>query len=262
VGVGLVSTIYDAVDEWGKLSAGGADAGEPFSVTAGNLGVQLANRMKAAQATLMKQMVNVIAADYRKLRTVGLCTSLPAQCPNPPASAWDVSQIDQSRAEKSATDGAQVATYGALLPAKYQLWAFDESPNRSTTYRGADNQIHQPAGQNIGGWWCPFHNSPSSAQYAYLVRRPLTTTSGADDTWQAAALGNRTGSGSFTDHYQMELPPAAVTDPVFNLGTDPETFFQRSYATPANFGQFPELTSNTRWISETDPGGIRTNTCG
>jgi hypothetical protein len=152
VGVGLFSTIYDAADEWGKLSAEGDDIGEPFSVTAGNLGVQLTNRMKVAQDTITNQMFDVIAADYRKLRTVGLCSSLPAQCPDPPATAWAVSQLEQTRAEKSATDGAQVATYSALLPAKYQLWAFDESPNRSTTWRGGDGQIHQPAGQNIGGW--------------------------------------------------------------------------------------------------------------
>jgi hypothetical protein len=110
VGVGLFSTIYDAADEWGKLNAEGDDIGEPFSVTAGNLGVQLTNRMKVAQDTITNQMFDVIAADYRKLRTVGLCSSLPAQCPDPPATAWAVSQLEQTRAEKSATDGAQVAT--------------------------------------------------------------------------------------------------------------------------------------------------------
>jgi hypothetical protein len=263
VGVGLVSTIYDAVDEWGKLSAGGDDIGEPFSVTAGKLGVQLTDRMGLAQKTITEQMFDVIAADYRKLRTVGLCSSLPAQCPDPPATAWKVSQLQQTRAEKSATDGAQVATYSALLPAKYQLWAFDESPNRSTTFRGVDGQIHQPAGQNIGGWWCPFHDSPSTARYAYPVSRDLEGFGGAADRWQVAALGNRTGSGSLTDHYQMELPAAEVTDPLFNtLGADPETFFQRSFENVSHFGQFPEQTSQTRWISETDPPGIRTNTCG
>ena len=262
VGVGLVSTIYDAVDEWGKLSAGGDDVGEPFSVTAGKLKVQLTDRMKLAQDTITKQMFDVIAADYRKLRTVALCTSLPAQCPDPPATAWEVKQL-QTRAEKSATDGAQVATYSALLPAKYQLWAFDESPNRSTTFRGVDGQIHQPAGQNIGGWWCPFHNSPSTARYAYPVSRDLEGFGSDADRWQVAALGNRTGEGTFTNHYQMELPPAEVTDPLFNtLGVDPETFFQRSFENVSHFQQFPETTSQTRWISETDPPGIRTNTCG
>ena len=263
VGVGLVSAIYDAVDEWGKLSAGGDDIGEPFSVTAGNLGVQLTNRMKLAQDTITKQMFDVIAADYRKLRTVGLCSSLPAQCPDPPAAAWDVSQLEQTRAEKSATDGAQVATYSALLPAKYQLWAFDESPNRSTTFRGVDGQIHQPAGQTIGGWWCPFHKSPSTAQYAYPVRRDLEGFGGDGDRWQVAALGNRTEEVTFFGkHYQMELPDAQVTDPLFNtLGAHPETFFQRSFENVSRFQQFPETTSQTRWISETDPPGIRTNTC-
>jgi hypothetical protein len=263
VGVGLVSAIYDAVDEWGKLSAGGDDIGEPFSVAAGNLGVQLTTRMKDAQDTITKQMFDVIAADYRKLRTVGLCSSLPAQCPDPPATAWEVSQLEQTRAEKSATDGAQVATYSALLPAKYQLWAFDESPNRSTTWRGVDGQIHQPAGQNIGGWWCPFHDSPATAQYAYPVRKQLGQFGDPNaETWQVAALGNRTGEGTFTNHYQMELPPAQVTDPLFNtLGAHPETFFQRSFENVSRFAQFPEQTSQTRWISETDPPGIRTNTC-
>jgi hypothetical protein len=183
------------------------DIGEPFSVTAGNLGVQLTNRMKLAQDAITKQMFDVIAANHRKLRMVGLCSSLPAQCPNAPATAWEGSQLEQTRAEKSAADGAQVATYSALLPAKYQLWAFDESPNRSTTWRGLDGQIHQPAGQNIGGWWCPFHNSPSTAQYAYPVRRDLAGIGSDADRWQVAALGNRTGEGSFWNHYQMELPP-------------------------------------------------------
>jgi hypothetical protein len=241
------------------------DIGEPFSVTAGNLGVQLTDRMKRAQDTITKQMFDVIAADHRKLRTVALCSSLPAQCPDPPATAWKVSQLAQTRAEKSATDGAQVATYSALLPAKYELWAFDESRNRSTTWaanEGSFSQIHQPAGQNIGGWWCPFHDSPSTAQYAYPVRRDLARLNEITDRWQVAALGNRTGSGSFTDHYKMELPPARVTDPLFNtLGADPETFFQRSFENVSHFAQFPETTSQTRWISETDPPGIRTNTC-
>jgi hypothetical protein len=84
------------------------------------------------------------------------------------------------------------------------------------------------------------------------------------ETWQVAALGNRTHSGSFTDHYQMELPPARVTDPLFNtLGAHPETFFQRSFENVSRFAQFPETTSQTQWISEDplDPPGIRTNTC-
>lgn len=177
------------------------DIGEPVSVTAGNLGVKL------AQDTITKQMFDVIAADYRKLRTVGVCSSLPAQCADPPATAWEVSQLEQTRAEKSATDGAQVATYRALLPANYRLWAFAESRNRSTTWRGVDGQIHQPAGQNIGGWWCPFHNSPSTAQYAYPVSRDLAGIGGDADRWQVAALGDRTGPGSWTDSYKMELPP-------------------------------------------------------
>jgi hypothetical protein len=41
------------------------DIGEPFSVTAGNLGVQLTDRMKLARDTITKQMFDVIAADYR-----------------------------------------------------------------------------------------------------------------------------------------------------------------------------------------------------
>jgi hypothetical protein len=264
VGVGLVSAIYDAVDEWGKLSAGGDDIGEPFKVTAGNLGVQLTNRMKLAQDTITKQMFDAIAADYRKLRTVGLCSSLPAQCPDPPASAWEVSQLEQTRAEKSATDGAQVATYSALLPAKYQLWAFDESPNRSTVHRGGfDREIHQPAGQTIGGWWCPFHDSPATAQYAYPVRSDLGRLGSDADRWQVAALGNRNGSGTVDHPFEMELPAARVTDPLFNtLGAHPETFFQRSFENVSRFVQFPHLDSQTRWISETDPIGIRTNTCG
>jgi hypothetical protein len=95
------------------------------------------------------------------------------------------------------------------------------------------------------------------------VRRDLEGFGGDGDRWQVAALGNRTGSGSFTDHYQMALPPARVTDPLFNtLGADPEMFFQRSFESVSHFQQFPETASQTRWISETDPPGIRTNTCG
>jgi hypothetical protein len=42
----------------------------------------------------------------------------------------------------------------------------------------------------------------------------------------------------------------------------PMANFQRSFENAPRFIQFPETTSQTRWISETDPPGIRTNTCG
>ncbi|HEX6116139.1 MAG TPA: hypothetical protein VFY99_03495 [Solirubrobacterales bacterium] len=266
VAVSMTATLYDAVDEWSKLSAGGPDVGEKFSVTAGNVGAQLATRMKTAQDTIKKQMFAVIAADYRKLRTVGLCTSLPDQCPDAPSSDWKVTTTEQTSAEQAVTDGAKVAVYTALLPTKYQLWHFDPSPNRTTTWRGVSGgQVHQPAGQNLGGWWCPFHNSPESGQVSYPVLRDLGSPSGDLDTWQVAALAHRTGTGSLTDHYKMELPEAAMTDPLFTtLGVDKETFYRRAYGDLTGgpvFRTFPENDSQTRWISETDPPGIRTNTC-
>jgi hypothetical protein len=271
---GIVNDIYTTALEWAKIDAEGTEAGEPFSVRVADVGTQLVRRLQAVQETLEGQLVNVIAADYRKLRTVGLCGGLEKGCPDPPLDAWNFTSVDQGRAAPVVHDGIEASLYEALLPARYQAWAPPDSDNRSTNWFG-----HQPAGQTILGWECPFHNEPATAQVAMPLYRNLADSGpGGPDIWRVIAYADRTGAGIVGDPRVMHLPDASVTDRLFKppseggLGLHPESFYWRAFASRTlpfaspgggeNEYGFPLKDSQVRWITKDDPIGIKLGNCG
>jgi len=67
----------------------------------------------------------------------------------------------------------------------------------------------------------------------------------------------------------MNLPLPAVTDPLFKprseggLGVSAEAFYRRNFDGPSTgFVNFPLQESEVRWITGSDPAGIRTSSCG
>jgi hypothetical protein len=276
--VGVVNVIYDTAMEWGKIDAEGTEAGEPFQVKVSDVGAELAERMHVAQSVLKNQMVQVIASDYEKLRTVGLCAANLKSCPDGPVSEWQLTPDDQREIARAVDLGARTTVYQALLPAKYDAWAPPRAPWRSVNWEG-----HQPAGESALLWFCPFNKLPESAQLSYPIRRGINSTTGAPDTWQVIAYAERTGNGTIADPHSMVLPDAAVTDPLFKsgaaggLGANPETLFLRGWG-PGLAGEikpfqatgtlseseygFPLKDSPVQWITKDDPFGVKTASCG
>ena len=253
--------------EWGKVGAEGADAGGDFHVTAAEVGSTLANSLQAAQQTLQRQTVGVIAADYGKLKTLGICSQLDTStCPD--AGQWQLTQGDQTAAETLIRNSIRTSLFTALLPAKYKAWRMPISANRRTNWQGS-----QPAGQDITGWHCPFHSSPQSANFSYPVKADLGNAGGPNDQWQVIAYGQRTGGGSdLSDLYKMQVPDAGATDPLFQsvtnngLGiglTSAEPFYWQAFGNTgtSDFVHFPLQSSSTAWITS-GTVGIKDANCG
>ncbi len=276
--VSAVNSLTQVALEWAKIDAEGSEAGEPFSVSVADVGKELVRRLEAVRETLESQLVNVIAADHRKLRTVGLCGGLDPACPDPPLDDWQFTNTEQGRAAPVVRDGIEAYLYEVLLPVKYSAWAPPISENRSTNWFG-----HQPAGQTILGWECPFHDEPETAQLPIPLRRGLADR--APDRWQVIAYAFRTGAGLFGDPYEMHLPEARVTDRIFKppadggLGLFPESFYWRAFGphrtvpfdSPGERNPFfpvendhgyPLRDSEVRWITKDDPPGIKRGSCG
>ncbi|MEX2105869.1 MAG: hypothetical protein WD810_03120 [Solirubrobacterales bacterium] len=277
--VGVVNVIYDSAIEWSKIDNQGTEADEPFAVKAGDLGAELAKRMKVVQETLSNQMLQVIAADYRKLRTVGLCAGNVKACPDGPVSEWQLLPKDQQRISEAVEIGVKRLVYTALFPAKYTAWKPPLAPWRSVNW-----QEHQPAGETFPAvWFCPFHDLPASAQLSFPLRRVVGSKGGGGDTWQVVAYAERTGAGALVNPYAMNLPDASVTDPLVKsvaeggLGFGAEDFyldaytaggagrtmpFQATGVTSDSEYAFPLQDSPTQWINKTEPVGVRTAGCG
>lgn len=277
--VGVVNVIYDSAIEWSKIDNQGTEADEPFAVKVGDLGVELAKRMKVVQETLRNQMLQVIAADYKKLRTVGLCAGNVKACPDGPVSEWQLLPKDQQRISEAVEIGVKRLVYTALFPAKYTAWKPPLAPWRTVNW-----QEHQPAGLTLPAlWFCPFHDLPASAQLSYPLRRVVGSKGGGGDTWQVVAYAERTGAGALVNPWAMNLPDATVTDPLVKavaeggLGFAAEDFYLDAYAnggagrtdpfqatgiTSESEYAFPLKDSPTQWINKTEPAGIRTAGCG
>lgn len=259
-----VNTIYDTVVEITKIAQETEGFDTPYSVSVGEVGKALSERLSKAQATLEDELVDIIAADYRKLKTVGICGSLESACPEGPVKNWQYTQKEQDQAAASVGEGVRQSLYATLMPTKLEAWRLPLSNNRSVNWNG-----HQPAGQTIGGWWCPFHTEPQTAQFSYAVKRRIGSPNGDGDVFQVIAYAERTGNGGVTNPFNMNIPAAAVTDPLFKprseggYGLSGEQFYWPNFSNRSPYFQtFPLGDSETRWITATDPAGIKTSSCG
>jgi hypothetical protein len=252
-----VNAVYDLVSELTEVDVGGetVPADDDFSSTASKVGVDLADRLSAAQEMLARQLPNTIAADYGKLSVVGACAKTispePAKCPFP-MSDWQYSQQDQKNAGGALVNATRVWAYGQLLPAKYTLFRLAQWWRTSVS----DNEdFYATCG---AGKCLPFKGLPATAQVAKPIYRNMptfghtvsvvpvgaTTTWGfSGDTWQIFALGHLDKSDDA--NWRMQFPDKSVTDELFNgaaqggLGADPETFFDR-YFNPVPLTEYPK----------------------
>ncbi len=255
-GIRAIEATYNVVS--GLIEAGdGRDASAPFSVKAGELGKALAERLELTQEAIEDELLDIVVADYRKLRTVALCGGLSKECPDKPLEQWQFTKVEQHNAAKPVKRGVETLVYSALLPIKYDAWLLPESSNKATSH----DQGHQVAGPTTTGNWCPFYQLPLSAQLALPVEPNVAGDPHAPETWQVVAYGRRyTIKGGA---WRMERPGSKATDNIFQpvseggLGANPEVFLRRSWtggAKPKALTEYPEVGARVHWITADTPG--------
>jgi len=222
------------------------------------------------------RLAYTIAADYDKLRTVGVCASPdPNDWPSCPFdhADWQFTQSDQAAAAEGLLPASEIWAYGQLLPAKYTAWRLPPWWRR----RVSDNDEFR--GQTAFSAWFPFKGLPHSAEMAKPIYRNLPThdhtvevvlrpvsrdihsAKTVGETWQIFALGFLQGEGVITSPWVMHFPARAVTNKLFDrvgkggLGVDPETFFDLNFQ-PKPLEHYPERDTNTGWCV-----GLRPTEC-
>jgi hypothetical protein len=241
--VGATAGIYEFAVKMGEL--GGESTGGEFKSTVAEVGKDLAERLGAAQSLLLRQVPDVVAADYGRLRTVGICTAPvvteQAGCPDGQGS-WQLTQDDQKRISTALETAAEGDAYATILPAKYTAYDLPVST-------WSDAGVYH--GFTYGGTYCyyPFHDLPKNGQ---LVRRIYEPMGPYYDTYQVTALGFLEGNGTFNDRYRMMVPSAGLLDHLFGtkegqLGLNQERFFVESFRVPGTLDHFPELDSPVGW---------------
>src|SRR6516165_1571732 len=118
------------------------------------------------------RLAYTIAADYDKLRTVGVCASPdPNDWPSCPFdhADWQFTQSDQAAAAEGLLPASEIWAYGQLLPAKYTAWRLPPWWRR----RVSDNDEFR--GQTAFSAWFPFKGLPHSAEMAKPIYRNLPT---------------------------------------------------------------------------------------
>jgi len=234
--VGASAAIYKYISEWNSI--GSEPIENAFPVKTGEVGKQFAERMSLAQELLTTDLPNVIASDYRTLKTVGECADTTApdhtECPFK-SKDWQYTPDDQKAAAEGLKDSSSVAVYAALLPAKYQAWELPASQN--------DTANRHFAGRATFGCFYPFAAEPDTGQIA--VPQELFGDK------RITALGFLSGAGVIYDRYEMHTPAASVTDRLFGtgkgqLGINREEFFARFFVPKAGL-HYPERDTPTGW---------------
>lgn len=226
-----LNAVYEIGMGIGELATGEA-ADEPFSSSVADAQRELAARLDAAQSTLERQIFHVIAADYGKLSTVGLCSANSRPCPT--IGRWQVTSDFTVNATKALRGSLKTSFYAALLPAKYGLW---QGP-----YYSRDRDANKLMGFGVLNFPVKVFDGLSGlAQHARPVCRDMGDHD--RDAWDVYALAQRTGNGTvFGDGPWVMHPPAdAVVRDLFSgvdrtqfpagggLGADQETFFSRYF---------------------------------
>jgi hypothetical protein len=202
----------------------------PFAVTAGQVLSKIQETMANAKDTLTQQFTRAFASDYGRLKAVGQCGGeVTRGCPN--ANQWRFEDADAKAAKNALLVGAQIETYAALLPARFQLYQLGPNcpANSTNDFGGAAKTCWETDFQGDGFWAkaaagevCPFLAVPSSAKLIRPYRRDMPSyrsnafpmpypnypgyESGGVDLWQTYALGNLQGSGKAFDVWKIEHP--------------------------------------------------------
>lgn len=246
-----INTVYDTAVRIATI-AGATPPPAPFGSTVGKVASDLSTRLQAAQDTIEFRMPNAIAADYGKLRTLGLCGALRGDCPGG-ADPWQISADADTLAVQGMRAGIESSIYGALLPARYSAFSlpFDY-------YRVANAKFR---GDSVGGFSCMFRDEPANAQVARPINLDIPqhrNRRGAGqvqigERWEVRPLGFITGKGAWpSDQFVMHTPKASVVDRLFNppsmggLGVYPEKFFVNNFST-RTLDHYPYTDSEVRW---------------
>jgi hypothetical protein len=245
-----VDSIYKTSMELVEIN-GHKEATEGFQSRADEVGVKMADRFVAAQEMLERQLPNVIAADYEKLRAAGSCSSSrPTDwklCPFDHAD-WQFTQEDQAAAAEGLLPAMEIWAYGELLPLKYTAWVLPPWW-RSLT----DRQFY---GQGIFDVY-PFDGAPVAAQSPEPVYRNIPTYShktrwnnrstsweNNGDSWQIRVLAYLSGEGTINNAYITHFPESSLLEHLWKppaeggLGIEKETFFDRHFK-PRPFAHYP-----------------------
>ncbi len=253
----VINAIYDAALKISELADGG-EAGDSFESTVGEAGADLAERLSDAQQTLAVRYTNVVAADYGKLRTVGLCAAGSDACPADPGE-WQFTSDDQTKMGQGLLATLQTGFYATVLPSRYDLFtvAKDGGKVRLENVTDARKWTAKAIGEPK-----PFGEVPDSAQFA--VPSCLDMGDPRRSEWQNYALGHRTDSGTLFDPWKVAVPEDSVTDRLFapvdeahfpskgGLGQREESFYLRSFK-PRGFFNFPMRDTPMFWEGNTSP---------
>ena len=207
----IESAVYRTALEIAKINQEGDSADDDFSGKVDELGGRLADRLEAAHDSF-DNLAQIIAGDYQKLKTVGTlgnCVPRSENCPRD----WQFTEADQRDVTAGLKGALELSFYGALLPAKYQIWTLPSGPStdaaKYTCYRRVE--YGDPTDPNVIIYSdTPFAKSPATGQVANPLPRYDSLSRQQYDVW---ALGYR-GSEKFADP-SMVTPAASITDRIF-----------------------------------------------
>jgi hypothetical protein len=208
---GVESALYRTGLEIAKINQEGVSADDGFQDTVDKLGGQLADRLQAAHDSF-DNLAQIIAGDYDKLKTVGTlgnCVPASKDCPRD----WQFTAADQRDVTAGLKGALELSFYGALLPARYQVWTLPPSPStdasKYTCYRRVE--YGDPTDPKVIIYSdTPFRNSPATGQ----VSNPLPEYDGQGrQQYQVWALGYRRPEKSADP--SMATPDASITDRIF-----------------------------------------------
>jgi hypothetical protein len=207
---GVVGALYHVATELTSINAAGTEnAAEDFQSTVGELGKNLAARLRESQDTLTGQFANIVAADYQKLKTIGECAAgHAAGCPEDPA-RWQFTQNDQRLANQALQYGAQSAFYSALLGARYKVYDLPLPPEYDFT--APDNFV----GHDLDPFAlvCIFKGDPA---YYSTIGAVVHNSAFYITEHHVSVLGYTTGAGTVFDPYHMHWPDGSIMTRMFS----------------------------------------------
>jgi hypothetical protein len=181
-------------------TSGGKPAGGDISVTAADLGSELAHRLSAAQQEINDRFFNIVVADPDKLKAVALCSTGKPDCPDP-RDAWSLKKNQVANLDQLLEVGLERELFTTLVPVKYSL-ALGLEPVSSLHRSDASNDAAKwclpfPAFEHTTGvymwqnvddnWLVTHHGHPEKKGWAFTPIVLTTGDPGFAKTWHAAS---------------------------------------------------------------------------